>query len=68
LTRVISIFPPTAAAPLSLSSAAVALSPTWVLVFQSRPGLPHNGCAAIQPVAIAGVIVLLAVGGEQNFR
>jgi hypothetical protein len=39
---------------------------TWVLVFQSRPLLPHKWMLAIQPVAIAGVIVLLAVGGEQN--
>jgi hypothetical protein len=39
---------------------------TWVLVFQSRPLLPHNWMLALQPLAIAGVIVLLAVGGEQN--
>ncbi len=39
---------------------------TWVLVFQSRPLLPHKWILMIQPVAIAGVIVLLAVGGEQN--
>jgi hypothetical protein len=39
---------------------------TWVLVFQSRPLLPHKWILLIQPVAIAGVIVLLAVGGEQN--
>ncbi|MBN8962178.1 MAG: fused MFS/spermidine synthase [Rhizobiales bacterium] len=39
---------------------------TWVLVFQSRPLLPHSWMLALQPVAIAGVIVLLAVGGEQN--
>jgi len=39
---------------------------TWVLVFQSRPLLPHKWMLLIQPVAIAGVIVLLAVGGEQN--
>src|SRR5947209_5403215 len=39
---------------------------TWVLVFQSRPLLPHKWMLAIQPMAIAGVIVLLAVGGEQN--
>src|SRR6201987_5251012 len=37
-----------------------------VLVFQSRPLLPHKWMLAIQPLAIAGVIVLLAVGGEQN--
>lgn len=39
---------------------------TWVLVFQSRPLLPHAWMVALQPVAIAGVIVLLAYGGEQN--
>ena len=39
---------------------------TWVLVFQSRPWLPHKWVLWAQPAAIAGVIVLLAVGGEQN--
>ncbi|WP_315769143.1 MULTISPECIES: fused MFS/spermidine synthase [unclassified Bradyrhizobium] len=39
---------------------------TWVLVFQSRPLLPHKWMLALQPLAIAGVVVLLAFGGEQN--
>jgi hypothetical protein len=39
---------------------------TWVLVFQSRPLLPHAWMLLLQPLAIAGIIVLLAVGGEQN--
>ena len=39
---------------------------TWVLVFQSRPLLPHKLMLLLQPLAIAGVILLLAVGGEQN--
>src|ERR1700676_2459187 len=39
---------------------------TWVLVFQSRPLLPHKWMLRAQPLAITGVIVLLAVGGEQN--
>jgi hypothetical protein len=39
---------------------------TWVLVFQSRPLLPHKWMLLAQPVAIAGVVVLLAIGGEQN--
>ena len=39
---------------------------TWVLVFQSRPLLPHKWMLLAQPLAIAGVIILLAVGGEQN--
>jgi hypothetical protein len=39
---------------------------TWVLVFQSRPLLPHRWMLLAQPLAIAGVIDLLAIGGEQN--
>ncbi|MGE0285066.1 MAG: spermidine synthase [Bradyrhizobium sp.] len=39
---------------------------TWVLVFQSRPLLPHWLMLLLQPVAIAGVVLLLAFGGEQN--
>ena len=39
---------------------------SWVLVFQSRPLLPHKWMLRLQPLAIAGVIVLFAVGGEQN--
>jgi hypothetical protein len=39
---------------------------TWVLVFQSRPLLPHKWMMMLQPVAIAGVVLLLVVGGEQN--
>jgi hypothetical protein len=39
---------------------------TWVLVFQSRPLLPHKWMLTAQPLAIAGGVVLLAVGGEQN--
>ncbi len=39
---------------------------TWVLVFQSQPLLPHKWVLLLQPLAISGVIVLLAVGGEQN--
>src|SRR6516165_264614 len=39
---------------------------TWVLVFQSRPLLPHKWVMLAQPVAIAGDIALLAIGGEQN--
>ena len=39
---------------------------TWVLVFQSRPLLPHWLMLQLQPLAIAGVVILLAVGGEQN--
>jgi hypothetical protein len=36
---------------------------TWVLVFQSRPLLPHTWMLALQPVAIAVIIALLAYSG-----
>ena len=39
---------------------------TWVLVFQSRPFLPHHWMLKLQPLAIAGIMVLLAIGGEEN--
>jgi hypothetical protein len=39
---------------------------TWVLVFQSRPLLPHKWMLLLQPLAIMGGIILLVVGGEQN--
>lgn len=39
---------------------------TWVLVFQSRPLLPHRFMLMLQPLAIAGVMILLVIGGEQN--
>src|SRR3569623_1584887 len=39
---------------------------TWVLVFQSRPLLPHAWMLKLQPLAIAGVVILLAFGGAQN--
>lgn len=39
---------------------------TWVLVFQSRPLIPHNFVLLLQPLAIAGVVYLLAFGGERN--
>lgn len=39
---------------------------TWVLVFQSRPLLPHAWMVMLQPLAIAAVIVLLAIGSEQR--
>src|SRR6201746_282401 len=39
---------------------------TWVLVFQSRPLLPHRWVLMLQPLAIMGGIILLVVGGEQN--
>src|ERR1700710_2292575 len=39
---------------------------TWVLVFQSRPLLPHRWVLMVQPLAISGVVVLLALAGESN--
>ncbi len=39
---------------------------TWVLVFQSRPLLSHQFMVMLQPFAIAGVMILLVIGGEQN--
>jgi hypothetical protein len=39
---------------------------TWVLVFQSRPLLPHKWILMLQPLAISGVVVLLALAGERN--
>jgi hypothetical protein len=39
---------------------------TWVLVFQSRPLLPHKWMLMAQPVAIAVIIVLLANTSSTN--
>jgi hypothetical protein len=39
---------------------------TWVLVFQSRPLLPHKWMLMLQPLAISGVVILLALAGERN--
>src|SRR5947207_6437573 len=39
---------------------------TWVLVFQSRPLLPHRWMLMAQPLAITGILVLLACGGDEN--
>src|SRR5712672_758108 len=60
------ISPDVAAAPLLWVLPLSLYLLTWVLVFQSRPLLPHKWMLALQPLAVAGVIALLAVGGEQN--
>jgi spermidine synthase len=39
---------------------------TWVLVFRTRPLLPHRWIMLLQPAAIAGIILLLVGGGERN--
>lgn len=39
---------------------------TWVLVFQSRPLIPHSLILLLHPLAIAGIIYLLAFGSVTN--
>ncbi|WP_420133000.1 spermidine synthase [Rhodopseudomonas sp.] len=39
---------------------------TWVLVFQSRPLLPHKWMLGLQPLAIAVIAILLAYTGTAN--
>lgn len=39
---------------------------TWVLVFQSRPLLPHRWMLMLQPLAIAAIVILLTLGGERQ--
>lgn len=39
---------------------------TWVLVFQTRPLLPHAWMLLLQPLAIGAVIYLLAFNGLRN--
>lgn len=39
---------------------------TWVLVFRTRPLLSHRWILLLQPLAIAGVIVLLLGGGDRS--
>ncbi len=39
---------------------------TWVLVFQSRPLIPHAWVLIAQPFAILGLVALLAFGTETN--
>jgi hypothetical protein len=39
---------------------------TWVLVFQTRPLLPHRYVLMAQPFAVAAIIILFAYGTEQN--
>ncbi|UYO52603.1 spermidine synthase [Rhodopseudomonas palustris] len=39
---------------------------TWVLVFQSRPLLPHKWMLALQPIAIAVIVVLLAYSASEH--
>ena len=39
---------------------------TWVLVFQQKPLIPHRWVLLVQPLAVAGVIYLIAWSGEHN--
>jgi hypothetical protein len=39
---------------------------TWVLVFQQKPLIPHRSMLLVQPLAVGGVIYLLAWSGERN--
>jgi len=40
---------------------------TWVLVFQSKPLVPHRLLVLLLPIAVADVILLLLVGNATNF-
>lgn len=39
---------------------------TWVLVFQQKPLIPHHSIMAVQPLAIAVVVILLVVPQSRN--
>ena len=39
---------------------------TWVLVFQSRPLLPHKWMLVLQPLAITAIVILLAGFADKN--
>jgi len=39
---------------------------TWVLVFQSRPLLPHKWMVWLQPFALAALVVLFRLGSEDS--
>jgi hypothetical protein len=39
---------------------------TWILVFQTRPLLPHHWVMRLQPVAIVALVVLFARGWDQD--
>jgi hypothetical protein len=39
---------------------------TWVLVFQTRPLLPHRWMLRLQPLAIVGLVALFALSEDQN--
>jgi len=39
---------------------------TWVIVFQQRPLIPHRWVLLVQPLAVAGVVYLLAWSGEHS--
>jgi hypothetical protein len=39
---------------------------TWILVFQTRPLLPHRWMMKLQPVAIVVLVVVFALGADQD--
>ena len=39
---------------------------TWVIVFQQKPLIPHRWVLLVQPLAVAGVVYLLAWSGEHD--
>jgi spermidine synthase len=39
---------------------------TWVIVFQQKPLIPHRWVLLVQPLAVAGVVYLLAWSGDHN--
>jgi len=39
---------------------------TWVLVFMSRPPLPHRVVLALSPLAIGGAVLLIGIGSVYN--
>jgi hypothetical protein len=39
---------------------------TWILVFQTRPLLPHRWIMRLQPVAIVALAVIFALGADQD--
>ena len=41
---------------------------TWVLVFQSRPLLPHKWLLLLQPFALAALVVLFRLNSEESLQ
>jgi hypothetical protein len=39
---------------------------TWVLVFQQKPLIPHSAIMAVQPLAIAAIVIVLSIGQSRS--